>query len=60
MIFPEMDAKADVPEITEACRGLQQVADGRDVRHCPYGRQTQGRAASDRRGLHVVALQPGV
>jgi hypothetical protein len=22
MVFPEMDAAADVPEITEACRGI--------------------------------------
>ena len=44
VLFPEMDARLDVPEITEACWGYpRQAAGRRDVRLFPHGREAEGR-----------------
>ena len=61
VLFPEMDAGHDVPEITEACLGHPaQAAVGRDVRLQPHGGPPQGLAARQRRRLHAAALRPTV
>ena len=39
MVFPEMDAASDVPEITESCwENSRQIAGERDVLLCAHGR----------------------
>ncbi len=53
-VFPEMDAGAEVPEITEACWGILE----RHVRDLAHDREVQGRRAPRRHRLHAAALRP--
>ena len=58
VLFPEMDAAADVAEITTACWGILGKSPGRrDVRDEPDGRAPQRRARAARRRLHADPLR---
>ncbi len=60
VIFPEMDANVDVPEITTACwEILAQIAIGCDVRDKPDGRQTQGGHARDVLACTLIPYDAG-
>ena len=58
MLFPEMDASRDVPEITTACWGILHKSP--DDVMCASARMVvkrKGAAASGGAGLHAVALR---
>ena len=57
VLFPEMDATVDVPEITEACWGILGVAPESVMCAQPaHGGEAQGRRSAERRCLHAPAL----
>lgn len=61
ILFPEMDATRDAPEITEACWGILNVSpDSVNVRLQPDGREAQGRRPARRRRLHADSVRPAV
>ncbi len=61
VLFPEMDLRADVPEITESLLGYPaQGSEGRDVRLEPHGGEAQRRRRAGRAALHAAALRPGL
>ena len=58
VLFPEMDARADMPEITEACWGiLGKSPAGGDVRFEPHGGEAEGRGSAGRAPLHAAPLR---
>ncbi len=57
MLFPEMDGKDDVPEITTACWAiLEKESEPDDVRDHAHGRQAQGCRPPRRTSLHAASL----
>ena len=57
VLFPEMDAGRDVPEITTSCWGiLNKSPSRRNVRIGAHGGETQGRRVSCRAGLHAAGV----
>ena len=57
VLFPEMDAQVDVPEITEACWGILGKSPERcHVRLLPDGGEAQGSRAAGRARLHAPRL----
>ena len=61
VLFPELDERAEVPEITTACWGiLEQGSQQFDVRLLAHGGQTQGRRAPRGFGLHAFGLCAGI
>ena len=57
VLFPEMDASDDVPEITERCWGILDVKPQDIMCASPaYGGEAQGRRAAGRGRLHPPAL----
>ena len=60
-VFPEMDAAADVPEITEACWGLLgKSPDSVMCAELAHGGEVQGGGAAERHRLHAPALRPAL
>ena len=58
VLFPEMDARAELPEITESCWGiLGKHPCTVDVRVEPHGREAEGRRPAGGTALHVTALR---
>ena len=61
VLFPEMDSRVDVPEITTACWGILKKSP--DSVMCASARMVvkrKGAAAPGRRRLHPAALRPAV
>lgn len=56
VVFPEMDASADVPEITEACWGILSVAP--EAQMCASARMVVKRKGADRPAVVACTLLP--
>ena len=56
VVFPEMDAGADVPEITEACWGILSVSP--DTQMCASARMVVKRKGADRPAVIACTLLP--